>query len=403
MQFAYVAFDEGGRLERGLVEALDAREAEGWVADHHFGFVSVRPMRPSFVTLNLSVHDTITPVDVAFFFQQVAAMLRVGVSIHRALLTQAETIKRKRFRQIIQDLADRVARGQRVSEGLALYPKQFPPIVTRLLRGAEEVGRLEMGFAEAGEFVLSGFLLMKKILSAMYYPIAAMLLVVAASYFMVFKVFPVLGKMYSAFDVKLPGLTQWMIAFTHVSVQWGPDIGGAVGLLVVAAVLLLRRPAGRLLVDRLKLKLPVVGVIFRLGSVTRFLRTLRLALMAALPLEEGLELAAAATDNRHFVQELGVVVPRIVAGQGIAEPLKETGLFPSLVIQGLQIGEETGTVDQSIHNLLAYYDDELTSKIKGLTEAINPILTGVAAIGVGFLMAATLLPMYSIYGQLKLP
>jgi len=401
VQFAYTAFDADGRLERGVVDALDAREAEAWVNAHHFGCLAVKPVRPPLWRGAWAGSDRISPVDVAFFFQQVAAMLGVGVSIHRALLNQAETLKPRRLRQVVQDVADRVARGQRVSDGLALYPQIFPPVVTRILWGAEEVGRLELGFQEAGQYVLSGYLLLKKVLGALYYPAAALILLVGAGYFMVYKVFPVLATMYTAFDVKLPAMTVAMIALTHASLRWGPWIGGALAAGAAGAIAWVRRPRGRRWLDRVRLRLPVLGPVFQLSAVTRFLRTLRLALLAALPLEEGLTLAAQATDNRHMAAELAVVIPGIAAGRGLAGPLRETGLFPALVTQGLQIGEDTGTLDDSLTHLLAYYDDELDRRIKGLAEALNPILTGIAAVGVGLLMAATLLPMYAIYGEIK--
>jgi type IV pilus assembly protein PilC len=405
MEYAYVAFDEEGRLHRGRVEAADAREAERWAEERYLGVIGVRPVRRfEWRRLNVTLGgERVPPVETAFLLHQVAAMLRVGVSVGRALEMQAENTRHRRLRQIARALAERVARGGRVSEALALYPKVFGPIVVRMVRGAEGVGRLEAGLKDAGDHVMSGYVIAKRIAGAMYYPVFAMVLLVAAGVFMVWKVFPVLANMYEQFGVALPALTVWLIGFTRWAEAAGPYLAGGAALVAASAAAFLRTPRGRLLFDRYVLRAPVIGPVVRMGALTRFLRTLRSTLLSALPLDEAIELSAEATGNRHFAQEIEYARPQMVSGRGIAGPLRETGLFPPLVTQALDVGESTGTLDASLEGLVDYFEGELDRRVKGLADALNPILTVVAAAGVGFLMVATLLPMYYIMGHIKMP
>ena len=333
MQFAYVAFDEGGKLHRGQVEATDSREARLWVEGQYLGAISVRTVRTfNLRRLNVSIGgDKVPAIHVAFFFRQLASMLRVGVSINRALSMQSDSIRHRRLKQVTQSLALRVSQGSRVSDTLDLYPKVFPPVVVRLIRGAEAVGHLEEGFQDAGDYVMAGYLTTKKIMGAMYYPATAMTLLMAAGWFLVYKVFPVLAKMYVAFGVKLPAMTEDLIHFTDFAQRTGPYAGVVVVLLGTGFFLTLRTPNGKLMRDRVALWLPVFGQIVRLDALTRFLRTLRSTLMSELPLDDGLTLAASATSNQLFVREIGFVQPQIIGGQGIAGPLRDTKLFPPLV------------------------------------------------------------------------
>lgn len=406
MLFAYTAFDESGRLHKGELDAADTKEAERWVLEHHFGFVQVKSKRvgkPSWLAaLTSPVGGTaVPPVQASFFCTQVAAMLRVGVPISQALAMQADTVRHKALRGIAKALADRVSQGNRVSDALSVYPRVFSPIVVRVLQGAEQVGHLEAGFQDAGEHIMAGHLITKKITGAMYYPGFAIVMLLGAGYFMVYDVFPKLVGMYAAFDVKLPGITVAMMNFTHFALQNGPHFLEVLVALVLSILAVLRTDKGKLIRDRLFLKLPVMGQVIRLGAVTRFLRTLRSALASALPLEEAVDLSAAASGNGLFRQEIGFAKPQIVSGQGISGPLKETNLFPPLITQGIEIAEETGTLDDALRGLVEYYENELNTKVAGIAEALNPILTVIAAIGVGFLMAATLLPMYYIMGHVK--
>lgn len=402
MQYRYVAVDEHGQVHRGQIEAADAAAARAWAAARYLVVLAVRPARAWWATpLRLTLGPPrVPPVPLAFYFRQVAAMLRVGVPIGRALALQAASTRHRTLRGIAQALADAVARGSRVSEALRAWPTVFPPLVVRLLRGAEETGHLEQGFQDAGDYLMAGYQIRKKILGALYYPVTAMALLIGAGIFLVYKVFPVLATMYQAFDVKLPGLTVALIAFTHWALAVGPRLGAGAAAGVGGLVGAVRTRRGRLARDRAILRIPLVGVIVQLGIWARFLRTLRSALGAALPLDEALDLAAAATANTHVQQAIRGVTPRIIAGQGLAGPLRDTHLFAPLIVQGLEVGEDTGTLDRSLESLVAYYDQELDQRVKGLAEAIQPILTGIAAVGVGFLLAATLLPLYYIMGHI---
>lgn len=403
MQYRYSAFDEAGRESTGLLEAGDLEEAERWVMEHFFGYVAIRPVRRfNWKALNVSIGgDKVSPVDVAFVLQQVASMLRVGVPVSRALAMQAGSIRSKRLREIVGAIAERVSQGARVTDALALYPKVFPAVVVRLLKGAEQVGRLEEGFQDAGDYILTGYTTRQRILGAMYYPFAAMALLIGATFFLVYKVFPVLAKMYLAFQVKLPWETEALIHITNTALAIGPFVLVGCAAIALGIFLTLRDKRTRLYWDRLFLRIPVVGQILTLGSITRTLRTLQSGLRAALPLEETILLSAEAAGNAHFTRQIEEAMPEIVSGSGIAGPLKDTKIFPPLVTQGLEIGEDTGTLETTLEHLVAYYSKELDAKVKGVAEALNPILTGIAAVGVGFLLISTLLPMYSILGQIK--
>lgn len=406
MTFQYTAFDIGGVLHAGVLDAASLSDAEAMVLEKWPGYVELRPKREKAAKgkrRQAAIFEKVSPVEVAFFLRQMGNVLQVGIPLPKALTMQEDSARTQKMAAAIRGIRDHVMAGGAMYEALYQYPAIFPRMAVHMIHAAELTGHLDEAFFRAATYVLSTWSTFSSIKRAMTYPAVVFALLIGASLFMVYKVFPVLGGMYSAFGVKLPELTVLMIAFTNWGTRWLPVVLIALAAAVWGLVYYTNHNRqAKIMRDRLLLRLPVLKLILYDSALVRFLRTYASLQEAGMPLAQTLDLSIEASSNAYFIAQLLLVKDEIVSGQGIARPLERTTLFPSLVTTALAIGEEAGQVASSMEALITYYEEELTTAIQGLQKTLEPLLTGIVAVGVALLMAATLLPMYQIMSEIKI-
>jgi type IV pilus assembly protein PilC len=268
-----------------------------------------------------------------------------------------------------------------------------------MIRSAELSGNLDTVLDRLTVYVEREVDARSKIRSAMTYPTVIVVLSIAVSVLLVTFVLPKFRVFFASFDRELPLPTRMLLGVSDfVHTWWWALLAGFVALVVATAVGL-RTDRGRTVRDQLVLRLPVLGAAMRYSVVERFARVLSSMLKAGVPLGEAMNVAAAATSNRPATVKLGEARDAMLSGNGIAEPLAATGVFPPAAVQMLRVGEDTGSLDEQLDAVASFYEKELDYKVKQITTLMEPAVLLVMGVIVGFVALALVSAMYGIYNQ----
>jgi len=357
--------------------------------------------KPSIPRLELR-KSRIRREEVMHLSRQMAAFIRAGLPIVDAVRSIGGESENPAIRRLMTDIEDGLRRGERFSECLDRHPKIFPDFYRGIVRSAELTGKLDTVLSSLAVYLERDLEARRKIKSAAIYPavIAAMSLVtvvVLAAYVLPkFKVF------FRSLNARLPLATRMLLAVTDFMTAWAWALAilvGAIGVVVFAVLQTCRGQYGK---DRLLLGIPLVGNTIQFTLVERFCRVLASMVGAGVPLPEALRVATESLHNRVYMRVLSGVAAAMLEGQGLAEPLQRTGLFPSVAAQMLRVGEETGTLDDQLELTAEYYASELEYKIKKLTAMFEPAVIVVMGVVVGFVAIALVSAMYGVFRQVKI-
>ena len=402
MRYRYLAFDEEGRQIEGEVDVADEGVAEQFLWDQGLTVVKITAQRdrrslaqlfPTFFGVRRS--------DLIIFSRQLATMLASGISILRALELLADQAEKPALQDVLNAVIEALRQGQSFSAALAAHPHVFPTIYTRTIVVGEHTGNLEDVLRQMSGYLEKEESLSRKLRDAMIYP----LFVVGVAIFVVVLMFtialPPMIDLFSTFDAQLPWPTRFLIGLTKFLNNYGLYVG--IGALVVAVALgwWSTHPGGREVRDRLFLHIPLAGRVILLGQITRFTHTASMLIRAGIPLAEVIELAINPISNVIIIDALNRARTALFAGRGLAEPLSEESVFPPLLSQMVRVGEESGTLEENLVTLTVFYEDEMDHKVEQMVSAVEPALTIVIGVLVGFIAVAMVLPMYSVISEIQ--
>ena len=329
-------------------------------------------------------------------------MVRRGLSLLRSLELLERQQKPGVFKKVIGDLAQNVRSGNPLSQGLASHSKVFDELYFNMVRAGEASGQLDVVLDRLARFMEKREKVQAKILAAMLYPIVVLVLAATILGFLMVFVVPKFQLIYEDFlgGASLPPLTQVVL-----SVSLWVQSNVLVVLLLILVLFLGMKTAGRTqgmryFIDATKLRLPVFGDLIRKNCLSRFSRTLGTLLGSAVPLLESLEISRAVVGNSVFQKELDLVYTRVRDGDPMSKPLNQTKQFPDILCSLIEVGEETGTVPEMLGQIADDYEEELDTRISGLTSILEPIMIVFLAVVVGFIVIALFLPLIGIFEQL---
>ncbi len=400
--YAYRAYTERGQRREGQIEAGGTSDAEQalWLQ----GLKIVR-LHPAALPKTMADHFPslyqISAADIILFTRQLATFVNAGVPMSRALGTIAEETGSPLFKRVIVAVLDDLERGQNLSEALAKHPKVFPALYIDLVRIAELTGNLEGTLKELAGYLRRDLNTLRRVRTAMIYPVVIMVVATVVVIILVFFALPAFVKIFAEFKVPLPLPTRILIGIVDFVHVWALAIGGTLAALATGIVLALRTRRGIYLKDLLFLKTPIFGPIVLSAILNRFARTLSMVLKAGVPLGQTFDAVIAATGNKVFQRGLATVKEQMTSGEGFAGPLLRTHLFPPMMTQMVRVGEETGTLDTYLEQAAEFYEEELEYRIRGMTALIEPVMTVVVGIVVGFIAVSLISAMYGLVGALK--
>jgi type IV pilus assembly protein PilC len=334
--------------------------------------------------------------------RQLAVFIRSGVSVLEALAVLAEETSDKVLKSALEGMRVSLERGARFSEAASEHPELFPGYSVEVLRSAELTGNLDEVLDQLGDYLEREIDTSQKVKSTLAYPVIVVILAIVVSTILVVYVLPKFRTFFASLHAKLPLPTRMLLAFAKWIGDYGMYLGAAFAAVTVTAILLSTRTRqGRELKDKLVLNIPVIGKLVHTAIIERFCRLLASMTIAGVALPEAVAVTTAATNNTVFRKGLAEARAAMMRGEGLAEPLSQTGLFPGAARQMFAVGESTGNLDDQLQAAANYLDRELDYRIKRFTTLIEPAVIIAVGLIVGFVAIALVSAMYGIYHQVK--
>lgn len=339
----------------------------------------------------------IKPMDIAVFSRQMATMMKAGVPLLQSFDIITEGVDNPNMRKLMDTIKNDVSSGSSLAVALRKHPLYFDELYCNLVDAGEQSGSLEGMLDRVATYKEKTEALKSKIKKAMNYPIAVMAIALIVTAILLIKVVPQFQDVFANFGAELPAFTMMVI---HLS-EFVQSSGWMILVAGVAAFFLFRRfhrssQAFRDRVDRILLKMPVVGDIIYKAAVARFSRTLATTFAAGVPVVEALDSVAGATGNIVFKNAVMQVKTDVTAGMQLNFAMRNTGVFPSMVLQMTSIGEESGAIDNMLDKVATHYESEVDNAVDGLTSLLEPIIMSVLGVLIGGLMIAMYLPIFQL-------
>lgn len=399
--FVYRARNRQGKIVRGSLTAESAGAASAMLREKNLFVVEIKPGRPAAGLSLQFLEAKVGTKDLALFCRQFATMISCGVPIIQCLNILIHQIDNKKLVEAVKGMLEMLEKGQSLADAARAYPKVFPRIFVSMLEAGEISGALDRVMERLAVHFEKEHDLREKVKSAMTYPaVVVVVAVLAVAALMVF-VLPTFVKMLTEYNAELPLMTKIVMGASNIMRgYWYVFLA-----LFLAAGFAYRRftatPRGRVLVDRLSLRLPVFGGLIRRMIISRFARTLGTLLASGVPLLQAFDVVKKIAGNVLVENAIVEAAACVKEGQGIAQPLQKTGIFPPMVTRMISIGEETGAMDTMLEKIAEFYDREVEDIVSRLSSMIEPVLiVGMGGV-VGFIIMSIMLPMFSIMSSVE--
>lgn len=340
---------------------------------------------------------SITAADIAIFSRQMATMQSSGISLVQALGVIIDGTDKTSYRDMVKGLKDEVESGKSFSNALKKYPLIFDDLFCSLTAAGEQSGALDTMLSRIAIYKEKTENLKAKIKKAMYYPIAVLTVAFIVSVVLLVKVVPTFKKLFDGFGSKLPDFTLMVLALSDFVQQHGLLIAGvmiASGIIIVRSYK--RNVLFRNTMQRLFLKIPIIGGIIDKAAIARFARTLSTTFAAGVPLNEALDTVAQSSGNIVYQNAIIMIKDAISTGQNLQLAMQRTGVFPIMVVQMVAIGEESGSLEQMLDKVATIYEEEVNLKVDGLTSLLEPLIMVILGVVVGSLVIAMYLPIFKM-------
>ncbi|BCT91759.1 type II secretion system protein F [Lysobacter helvus] len=339
----------------------------------------------------------ITPKDIAVFSRQIATMLKSGVPIVTSMEIIAGGQKNPKMRDLVNTIRTDIESGSSLSESLTKHPVQFDELYRNLVKAGESAGVLDTVLDTVATYKENIETLKGKIKKAMFYPAMVVAVALLVSAILLVFVVPQFEDVFKNFGAELPAFTQMVINLSKFMVKWWWAIGGFVAAIVVGFIMAKKRsPAVQHFLDRLVLKLPVIGKIMHEAALARFSRTLAVTFAAGVPLVEALETVAGATGNTVYEHAVKRIRDDVAVGYQVNVAMKQTQLFPHMVVQMTAIGEEAGALDTMLYKVAEFYEMEVNNAVDALASLLEPLIVVMLGVIVGSMVVAMYLPIFKL-------
>ncbi len=334
--------------------------------------------------------------DLAVFTRQFATMVNAGLPLVQCLDVLGRQLEKPHFKEVVRKVTSDVEGGSTLAEALAEHPAVFSDLYVNMIAAGEAGGILDVILARLAVFLEKADALQRKVKGAMTYPTIVLTVAGGACVFMLLFVIPVFAKMFEDFGGTLPTPTRVVMGASNFLQAYWWALGGGIAGLVFLFKRFRATPKGELLTDRMVLKMPIIGNVLLKSGVARFTRTLGTLIGSGVPILQGLEITSRTAGNKVLQLAIEATSRSISQGDTIASPLKESGVFPPMVVQMISIGEQTGALDEMLTKIADFYDDEVDAAVEALTAAIEPLMIVVMGGMVGSMLVAMYLPMFKI-------
>ena len=394
--FMWKGVNTKGVKRKGKMEAQDERQVESMLKRMRVTPSSIKPA-PKDLFENISLFQPKIKVkDIMIFTRQFSTMIDAGLPLVNCLKILSDQQENKSFKSLLRDVNQSVQTGSTLSESLKKYPKQFDDLFCNLVAAGEAGGILDTILQRLAEYIEKAEKLRGKVKSAMMYPIIVIIVAVLVIMVIMIFVIPVFQAMFADFGKALPVLTQMVINLSNFIKNNIIYIIAAFIVFSFAFKRFINTERGRVIWDRTLLSMPIFGPLVRKVAVAKFTRTLGTMMSSGVPIINSLDIVARTAGNKIVEAAILDTKEAISEGRSISDPLMESGVFPSMVIQMISVGEESGALDTMLEKIANFYDEEVDAAVEALTSMIEPLLMVFLGGAIGTLVIAMYLPIFSM-------
>ena len=335
-------------------------------------------------------------VDLILFTRQMYALTKAGVPILRSLVLVTESTHNKRFSEALSSVLEDLEAGRVFSTALSRHPTIFNNLYVNIIRVGEEVGKLDEALLLLFQYLESERVILKKIQSALFYPMTVIAAIIGAIIFLMIKVIPVFAEVFKNFNLDLPIQTQIIINVSDFVADYWLILFGIIVLMAWSARRYIKTPEGLIAWHKYKLKIPRIGDIILRATLARFSRAFFMSNSAGIPILQGLSLTGKAVDNAYVETKINDMRIDVEKGESITRAATATKLFTPLIVQMLAVGEESGKIDEMMEEVAEFYEREVTYDVDNITKIIEPILMVALGLMVLTLALGIFLPMWDL-------
>jgi len=402
MDYSYVAYTKEKKMVKGKLSATSEEAALNLLSYGGYQVIKIKQYAP---VINLgklaNLFQRVNQKEIVMLSRQLALLLESGTDIVASLELLQNQVTSRTLKKTLSAIVSDIRGGSSLSVAMRKHPNVFSQIYSRAISAGEKSGNLEIVLRQMAGFMERSVVTEKKIKSALTYPIMVVLVAVVVVIVMVTFILPSFTALYSSFGSEQPMTVKILIGTTDWLSANGIYVLIGLVALVTVAILYFRTPAGKYMRDKLLLRSPILGRILLLGELSRSCRTISLLFHVGLPLPEILTLAIQGSGNRVIAEALTEVQRELIRGEGLSKPMSRRHVFLPLMVQMTNVGEETGNLDNTLTTVAESYEMEADDRTSAAVGMIQPVITIVIGIMVGFLAMTLVSAMYSVYGGLE--
>ncbi len=397
--FEWSGTDRAGKKVTGETKGTNLNAVKAMLRKQGINAKSVKKQSKSL----FSFGDKISPADIALFTRQLATMMKAGVPLVQSFDIVAGGVENQAMKGLIKNISSEVSGGNNFAAAVRAQPKEyFDDLFCNLIEAGEQSGALETMLDRLATYKEKSEALKAKIKSAMNYPIAVLVISGIVTGILLIKVVPQFEMVFSGFGSELPAFTQMVVNASEFMQAWWLIIVGVLGGIYFAYKQAHKKSqAFRDGQERLSLKMPVVGDILNKSCIARFARTLSTTFAAGVPLVDALDSAAGASGNVVYKNAIMTIKNEVSGGTQLNHAMSQANVFPSMVVQMVAIGEESGALDSMLEKSATYYEEMVDTAVDGLTSLIEPIIMAFLGVVVGGMMIAMYLPIFKMGGAIS--
>jgi len=394
--FLWEAETKRGEAKKGELDAADEAAVRSQLRRQGYKSIGVKKKPKDLLEYLPFLKQKVKEKDVVVFARIFATMINAGLPLIQCLDLLGKQEQNKTFAKVIGTVKEDIEGGSTLTDALKKYPKIFDDLFVNLVAAGESGGILDVILNRLSGYMEKAMKLKSKVKGAMTYPISVLVISIAVVALLLLKVIPVFQTMFTGMGSKLPAPTQFLVDASQFTQNYFLYMVGIVVVLFIAFKRYYATEKGRLTVDALVLKSPIFGPLLKKVAVAKFTRTLSTMMQSGVPILEGLGIVSKTAGNR--IIELALMKTRqsIAEGKTIAEPLQETDIFPSMVVQMIAVGEATGALDTMLAKIADFYDDEVDAAVGAMTALLEPFMMVFLGGVVGGMIIAMYLPIFQM-------
>jgi len=399
MLFTYKATDASGRAVNGSIEAMNIEVAITALQRRSFIISAITPARSaSIFRRDLSFWRRIKGGDVVILSRQISTLFEAQVSAMRIFRLLASETDHPMLKEALISISDDLQGGSSISQAMEKHPEAFSNFYVNMVRSGEEAGKLDEIFGFLADYLERTFEVTSKVRSALVYPIFVIITFIGVMVLMLTTVIPSISSILTESGREIPIYTKIVLGMSYFFTAYGWFL---LVFLIIAGLVVWRFSKtrnGRYTLSELKIRLPYIGNLYRKFYLSRIADNMHTQLSAAIPIVRVLEITGDVVDNAVFEKALALAAEEVKGGSSIADALSKSPVIPGIMIQMIKVGEESGEIGNILNTLARFYRREVTNAVDTLVSLIEPALIVMLGLGVGFLLASVLIPIYDLVG-----